>query len=225
MTHSYTYILETIQPKTLKILTFKSISKMHFKCNLCFFMCLWCHYHLLSTEFRHRACFHTGAASEETPHKPQHRQGTLSNYSPGQYSNNQGLQTLGYTWVTFTHKHSPTGVTQTSYTQKGFHNRTQNKMVPGRIPGGPTSLPGTWQEPAPLPRALPVLLQKHHGDWPQGPPSPQQDRPPGLNLSIWKDEMESENHNSLTNLNSAAGGKKSHPAFSNNLLHNVMICD
>lgn len=129
MTHSYTYILETIQPKTLKILAFKSISKMHFKCNLCFFMCLWCHYHLLSTEFRHRACFHTGAASEGTPHKPQHRQGTLSNYSPGQYSNNQGLQTLGYTWVTFTHKHSPTGVTQTSYTQKGFHNRTQSKMV------------------------------------------------------------------------------------------------
>lgn len=40
MTHSYTYILETIQAKTLKILTFKSISKMHFKCNLCFFMCL-----------------------------------------------------------------------------------------------------------------------------------------------------------------------------------------
>lgn len=58
------------------------------------------------------------------------------------------------------------------------------KWFAGRIPGGPTSLPGTWQEPAPLPRALSVLLQKHHGDWPQGPPSLQQDRPPGLNLSI-----------------------------------------
>lgn len=91
MTHSYTYILETIQAKTLKILTFKSISKMHFKCNLCFFMCLWCHYHHLSTEVRHRTCFHMGTASGETPQMPLHRQGTLLNYSPGQYSKNQGL--------------------------------------------------------------------------------------------------------------------------------------
>lgn len=95
-THTPTYILETIQAKTLQILTFKSISKMHFKCNLCFFMCLWCHYHLLPTELRHRACFHVGTAREETPHMPRHRQVTLPNYSPRQHSKNQGLQTLGW---------------------------------------------------------------------------------------------------------------------------------
>lgn len=102
---------------------------MHFKCNLCFFMCLWCHYHLLPTEFQHHACFHTGTASEETPHMPRHRQVTPSNYSPGQYSKKSGLTDTWLTRVTFTHEHSPAGTTQTSCTQKGFCNRAQSKMV------------------------------------------------------------------------------------------------
>lgn len=49
------------------------------------------------------------------------------------------------------------------------------------------------------------------GVQPQGPPSLQQDGPLGLNFSIWKGEMESENHNSLTYLNSGAGEK--HPTL------------
>lgn len=147
MTHSFTYILETIQAKTLKILTLKSISKMHFKCNLCFFMCLWCHYHLLSTEFQHRVCFHTGTASEGTLHVPRPRQVTPSNYSPGQDSKKSGLTD---TWLTLeprspmttvllvSHRHhAPTqGFLQQCPEQNGLQREFLVLPVPGRDVAG-----------------------------------------------------------------------------------------
>lgn len=71
-----------------------------------------------------------GTASGETPQMPLHRQGTLPNYSPGLYSKNQGLQTLGehesplaMSTVLLASRRHP------APTQKGFCSRAQSKMV------------------------------------------------------------------------------------------------
>lgn len=57
---------------------FKSISEMHFKCKLCFFMCLCCHYHH-SAACQCCVCFHTKPAREEAPRAPLHQRVKSSN--------------------------------------------------------------------------------------------------------------------------------------------------
>lgn len=117
----------------------------------------------MSTEFRRRACFHMGTASEETPHVTTQAGHTFRLLSrPVQQQSG-----LTDTWLI---RESPLPTSAVLLASRRRHaprrvsaTGPRAKRFAGRIPGAPTSLPGMRQEPAPLPRALSVLLQKHHG--------------------------------------------------------------
>lgn len=159
---------------------------MHFKCKLCFFMCLWCHYNHVSTACQRCLCFHTETARVEIPHTPFYRQVTFSNYSSDQHGKTRAYRHLvSMQVVFFTHEHSPAGVNRMTCTEEGFRNRAQSKTVCSESNWcSHVTARDAAEASATATSALGAAAETGWGVTATKAPSLQQDGSPGLNFSI-----------------------------------------
>lgn len=189
-------------------------------------MCSWCHCHLLSPTARCCVCFCTEAAGQGTPHLPLHSQVTLSNHSSDQRGKTRAYRHLVNTRATFTHERQSCG-RQPGDTRGGGFSATGPgaKWFVVGITGAPTLLQKPQHRCHGCSRNCCGKSTGERGGL-------QLQRPlrfTRMDLQDWTSVREGWNgewkaQQSLTYFNSIAG-EKTHLAFLNNLLHNVMICD
>lgn len=113
-----------------------------------------------------------------------------------------------------------------TYMEEGFCNRAQSKMVCSENNWcSHVTARDAAEASTTVTSALGTAAETARGGYSYKGPFTSTGWISRTELQYLKDEMESEKHNSVSRILTALQGKKTHLAFLNNLLHNVMICD